>query len=98
MVRGLEDISLNEVGKTATFECEVSKKGLKPEWYKNDKPVKRSENYNIVSDGCIHRLVIEKAADEEVGQYKVVFKEQKLQSDAKLTIAGNYKTKYKDKG
>lgn len=85
-LRPLEDITLHELGLTATFECEVSKEGLKAEWYKGKKQIKRSEKYEIKSDRTVHSLTIDKAIGEDEAEYTVVFKAVK--STAKLTIKG----------
>jgi len=87
-LRPLEDITLNEVGLTATFECEVSLEGAKAEWQKANKPVKANGRISIVADKQIHRLIINDAKGEDEGQYTVVFKEQNLNSSAKLAIKG----------
>jgi len=87
-LRTLEDITLNEVGLTATFECEVSLEGLKAQWRKANKPVKASGRISIVADKKIHRLIISDVTDEDEGQYTVAFKEQDLQSTASLAVKG----------
>jgi hypothetical protein len=85
-LRPLEDITLNDLGLTAEFECEVSKAGLKAEWYKGDKQIKRGDKYEIRTNTTVHRLIIDKALAEDEAKYSVVFKEAK--STAKLTISG----------
>ena len=85
-VRTLEDITLNELGVQATFECEVSKDGLKAEWLKNGKPIKAGENYEMTTEATIHRLVIKKAYAEDEAEYTVVLKDAK--SVATLAIKG----------
>ena len=87
-MRPLEDITLNEVGVTATFECEVSMEGLKAEWLKANKPLKANGRISIVADKKIHRLIINDAKGEDEGQYTIVFKEQDLKSSAKLSVKG----------
>ena len=87
-LRPLEDITLNEVGLTATFECEVSLEGLKAEWQKANKPVKANGRISIVADKKIHRLIINDAKGEDEGQYTVVFKEKDLKTSAKLAVKG----------
>jgi len=84
----LEDITLNEVGLTATFECEVSLDSLKAEWLKANKPVKPNGRISIVADKKIHRLIIKDANGEDEGQYTVVIKEKDLKSSAKLAVKG----------
>jgi len=87
-LRPLEDITLNEVGLTATFECEVSLEGLKAEWLKANKPVKANGRISFVDDKKIHRLIINDAKGEDEGQYTVLFKAQDLKSSAKLAVKG----------
>jgi len=88
-MRPLEDITLNEVGLTATFVCEVSMEGLKAEWLKANKPVKANGRIIIVADKKIHCLIINDAKCEDEGQYTIVFKEQDLKSSAKLAVKGS---------
>ena len=89
-IRDLQDIKLDTLGETATFECELSKEGLKVEWYKRtkktDKKLRRDEKYDFVTEGGVHRLVIDKAEAEDEGQYRAEF--EKLTSEAKLSVAG----------
>jgi len=85
-LRPLENVTLNDLGLTAKFECEISKEGLKAEWFKEKKQIKRSDKYEIKVDGTIHCLIIDKAVAEDESEYTVAFKEAK--STAKLTIKG----------
>ena len=85
----LTDVTLNAIGKKAIFECSVSKKGMKCEWFKGDKVIKRSEKYDISAAEGKHSLTIEAALPEDVSEYTIKFAED-LQSTAKLIIQGNY--------
>ena len=38
----LKDVNLDKVGIQGVFKCEVSKTGLKPEWFHKEKPLSRS--------------------------------------------------------
>ena len=82
----LQDIKVTEVGIQVTLECELSKPGLKVDWFKGDKQVRRDTRYDFVSKGTEHRLVIEKVESEDVGEYRVEY--QKLSSSAKLSVEG----------
>ena len=84
----LEDVILKQVGIKGVFETEVSKTGLKPEWYKGDNQLRRGDVYDIVSEGCKHQLVVEEAKIKDEGQYKVKFGD--ISSEAKLIIQGNF--------
>ena len=85
-VRGLEDIQLNDLGLEATFSCEVSKSDLKAEWFKADKPIKRSEKYNITSKNGQHSLTIADCQVDDVASYSI--KLDGISSTAKLVIKG----------
>ena len=81
---------MNDLGLTATFECEISKVGLKVEWYKGDTLIKPSDKYEIVSERTVHRLVIPKAYAEDEASYTVTFKDTEVKSSASLTIHGEF--------
>ena len=85
----LQDVDLEQVGLKAVFECEISKAGLKPEWFKGDKPIRRSEKYDKTSDNGKHALIIEESQAEDEGPYTVKFED--VTSTAKLTINGQFK-------
>ena len=84
--RALQDITLTEANVTATFECEISKEGLKLEWYCDGKKISRNENYDISSDGKLHKLVIEKAITDSAGKYSAKYKD--AETTATLSIEG----------
>ena len=87
-MRGLEDIKVTSANVTVTFECELSKDGLKVEWFKGDKKLKRDDKYNMSSVGKVHTLVIDKVEADSVGEYSAVF--QKISTSAKLSMEGDY--------
>lgn len=84
--RKLEDVSTTKLKSKIVLECEISKTGLKIEWFKGDKKLRRDDRYDIVADGRVHQLVIEKITAEDGGEYKAVY--QKLSTNAKLSIQG----------
>lgn len=86
-VKGLEDIVLNDVGLTAVFECEVSNKDLKPEWFKATTTIKRSDKYKIKSDGGRHTLAISNCQSDDISKYTV--KVNGMSSTAKLDVKGS---------
>lgn len=85
-IRELEDQKVTEVNIAVTLECEISKEGLKVEWYRKDKKLRRDDKYDIVVDGKVHRLIINNVTSEDVGQYSAVY--EKLKTNAKLSVAG----------
>lgn len=82
----LQDVELDSVGVKVVFVCEVSKSGLRPQWFKGDKALKRGDKYDIVSDNGKHSLIIESAQPDNIGEYTVKF--DGVQSTAQLTIKG----------
>ena len=83
--KNLSDIKLKEVDVEVTFECEISKDGLKVEWLKGDKKLSRDERYNISVSGKTHKLIISKVALEDIGEFSATY--QKLSTTAKLSIS-----------
>ncbi len=83
--RDLKDIKITKPGKNkVTFECEISKSGLKIDWYHGERKIRRGEEYDIVADGTVHKLIIEKVEDNMIGEYYARY--EKLETNAKLTI------------
>ena len=85
-VRELKDLKLSELNKKITLDCELSKEGLKVEWTKDGKKLRRDEHYDIIAEGKVHSLVIEKAGPGDVGKYSAVY--EKLTTAAAISIAG----------
>ena len=85
-LKELEDVVLNEVGLNAVFECEISRTDLKAEWYRGEKLIRRSDKYNMTSEGGKHTLTVEKSEPDDVGEYTV--KLNGVSSKAKLIIKG----------
>ena len=81
-------MNLTNIGLTATFECELSKEGLKVEWFKGDKKIRADDKVTLTTDGKVQRLTIQKADADDVAEYSVVL--QKLRSAAKLTVQGTH--------
>ena len=77
---------MNELGVAATFECEISKDGLKSEWFKGSQPVTAGDKYDVIREGKVHRLVVKNSVTEDESEYSVKFPD--LDSTAKLTIKG----------
>ena len=90
----LTDIKITEVNMTATFECELSKEGLKVDWAKNGKPLRRGDRYEILTEGRIQKLVIEKVTSEDAGKYTATY--QYLDTTAALVVEIAPKIKMED--
>lgn len=87
-MKGLEDVELNQVGLEAIFDCEITKDNIKAQWSKDTKIIRKSDNIDITSKAGIHKLVVKAATADDIGQYSI--KLDKMTSEAKLTIKGEY--------
>ena len=84
--RDLQDQKVKEVGVEVTLECEISKEGLKLEWYKGTKKITRDLRYSYTVSGKVHKLTLDKVSSEDVGEYIAEY--QNLSTSAKLTVEG----------
>ena len=89
-MRPLEDQTVEKIPDSATFECEISKPGLKADWQRDGKPIKSGEKYTTSVDGGVYRLTLKDAVAEDEAEYTVVFKG--AQSSAKLFVKGEEKS------
>jgi hypothetical protein len=85
-IRELTDITVKEIGGKVTFECEMSREGLKLDWYRSNKAIRRDMKYDIVADGRVHKLVIDKVDSEDTGDYRAEY--LMLSTSAKLNVEG----------
>ena len=51
--RDLEDMTIKSLGVKVTLECEISKAGLRLNWFKGGQKLRRDETYNIEADGKV---------------------------------------------
>ena len=84
-IRELTDIKITKAKTSATFECEISKSGLKLEWFKGTKKLRRDEKYTMETDDKVHRLVVDSVTQEDLAQYSATY--EKLSTAAKLDMA-----------
>lgn len=85
-IRPLEDITITEIPKTLTFECEVSKVNIPAKWYHNNNLITASDKHEFFGKGVIHRLTIINADGKDEGEYRIEVKNKK--SEAKLSVEG----------
>ncbi len=82
----LQDTKVNAIGKSAKLECEISKDGLKLEWFRGSKKLRRGEDYDIRASGKTHTLIVEKVTEDVLGEYRAEYKD--LSTSAKLGLGG----------
>ncbi len=66
--------------------CEISKDGLKVDWYFGRQKLRRGEDYDIKASGKTHSLVIEKVNEDAVGEYRAEYKA--ATTSCNLSLAG----------
>ena len=84
----MEDTQVKDIGKSATLVCEISKDGLKVDWYRGKTKLRRGEDYDIVADGKTHKLVIEKVTEDLVREYRAEYKT--ASTACQLSLAGKF--------
>ncbi len=83
--RDLQDVKVTEFPSDAALECEISKDGLKVQWLKGKKEIRRDDKHDIIVEGKVHKLMISKVTTEDAGEYSATY--QNLSTSAKLTVA-----------
>lgn len=87
----MDDVTLEKLGLVGTFECEVTRENLKPEWFYNGNKIDRkSEKYEIKSSNGKHSLSINNCTGEDEGVYSVKFSDFE-DCAAKLFVKGKKK-------
>lgn len=82
---GLNDVAIQE-GDTATFSCEVSKKGITVKWFQNGHEINEDERFEVLSEDRVHKLIIKDAILADGGSITAKVEDQK--TTAKLTVDG----------
>ena len=57
---------------SAILECELNKPNIPVKWLKDGVELVPSDRIKLITDGCIHRLVIENATLEDSGTYTCI--------------------------
>ena len=89
-VRELKEQTVTEIPGTATFECELSKAGLRVQWLKGDEPISSGDKYDITADGTVHRLVVRDVTGDDVNTYTATVRGKT--SSAPLAVEGLYES------
>lgn len=75
-------------GKDAVLSCELSRAGAPVRWLKDGKAIRKSQKYDLLSEGTRAVLVIRAASLKDSGEYTCETEVSK--STAKLLIEGNH--------
>jgi Immunoglobulin I-set domain len=84
----LTDITTDQINEDITLECELSKEGLKVEWFKDSKKIRSDTDYDIQVSGRTHKLVLKKASSKSIGNYRA--EHGALSTSGKVSIQGLY--------
>ena len=85
-IRELKDQTVMEIPSTATFECELSKAGLRVQWLRGDEPISSGDKYDITTDGAVHRLIVRDVSGDDMNTYTATVRGKT--SSASLTVEG----------
>merc|ERR1712029_606369 len=93
-LKPLEDQEVKKIPGTATFEAEISKSGLKGEWFRNGQPIKSSPKYKISEDLGTHKLIINDVTDDDVDVYSLKIRNAETEAKLKVVIPPHLTTDY----
>ncbi|XP_053392348.1 uncharacterized protein LOC128555021 [Mercenaria mercenaria] len=91
-VKELKDIKIEVAPNTATFICEVNTSESLVEWYFHNQHIEKSNKYEMIDDGPVHKLIIRDVSEEDEGKYSIIA--NGLRSDATLKIEVTVKEIY----
>ena len=66
--------------------CEISKQDLTAKWKKGDVSIGGGDKYQMVSEGGVHKLIINDVESDDDSEYTVVFRD--VETTAKLFVKG----------
>ncbi|KAG1973513.1 obscurin [Pimephales promelas] len=71
-------------GNSVTLHCELSKPGVRVEWWKGEEMLKTGEKYQLRLKEAKAELLIRKAQPEDSGVYRCVCEDQKTEATIKV--------------
>ena len=77
-------------GSEVVLTCEVSKPDTKVKWTKKGKVIKPDDNYEIVVEGKVHKLIIKHATMDDIAEFTAAL-DEKHKTACKVTVEGQYK-------
>ena len=76
-------------GSEVVLTCEVSKPDAKVTWTKKGKVIKPDDNYEIVVEGKVHKLIIKHATMDDIAEFTAAL-DAKQKTACKVTVEGQY--------
>ena len=77
-------------GEHATLSCELSRAGTSVRWLKDGKAIRKSQKYDLLSEGTRAVLVVREASLKDSGEYTCETEASK--SNARLLVEGKHTT------
>lgn len=74
--------------ETVTLHCQLNKPNQKATWLKDGKEIALDAHFEIIVDGCHHKMVFNQAHLDDTAEYTIQIGE--LQSTAKLNVEGQF--------
>lgn len=78
------------LGEHVTLSCELSRAGASVRWLKDGKAIRKSQKYDLLSEGTRAVLVVRKASLKDSGEYTCETEASK--STAKILVEGKHMT------
>lgn len=75
VIEPLQDTVCTE-NQTIVLQCVLSKPRLKVEWFKDDAPLKENKHIQILSEGKTYKIVLNQTELDDIGRYKIKFKDE----------------------
>lgn len=76
------------LGEDVTLSCELSRAGTSVRWLKDGKAIRKSQKYDLLSEGSRAVLVVRKASLKDSGEYTCETEASK--STARLCVEGKH--------
>jgi len=84
-------------GNSVTLHCELSKPGVRVEWWKGEEMLKTGEKYQLRLKEAKAELLIRKAQPEDSGVYRCVCEDQKTEATIKVNGMNEFQEVFKFK-
>nr|XP_033943528.1 immunoglobulin-like and fibronectin type III domain-containing protein 1 [Pseudochaenichthys georgianus] len=66
---GLSDVNAI-INETAELTCKLSSEDCEGAWFRDGKKISPDDNFSVIKDGAIHKLVIIRCEEEHTGKYR----------------------------
>ncbi|KAK5863891.1 hypothetical protein PBY51_000883 [Eleginops maclovinus] len=92
---GLSDVTAI-INETAELTCKLSSEDCEGAWFRDGKKIFPDENFNVIKDGAIHKLIIIRCEEEHTGKYR--FEADHRKTEAMINVKDPPRCQRKDTG